>query len=387
MDATKQPVSDLGIAVDGSEIENPSGGKPGNGKKKNGRENRRGDDEEKTIKCEKCDKYFKKTSYVRLHDKRVHTKKDVTQEDVTQDINGTFQELNTSLDTTLDMSENPEFSAVSVDNAIKEDSDKENKPPTNRFMQESTRATTSKEKPFKCDHCEKMFGKRSYVKLHEKRIHSKKDSAVVVNPNLGQLCDNIIEEQGSGGSKTVPINEAVNSEKNQDFATLEEITSTETIDQITIDELLAVPGPSRITNPVPNIVESNFLLPMSRIGVNKKDEDFKCQVCGLKYQTKRSLVKHFKGHGTYLNADFLTNFVDKENESALKNQCLRKSSISLKLQNLKSYPKSNDGMENVEIDKVVPDILDDRADNDVGKMTLSEICDELDDLMDLSDLL
>ena len=126
---------------------------------------------------------------------------------------------------------------------------------------------------------------------------------------------------------------------------------------------------------------------MSRIGVNRKEEDFKCQVCGLKYQTKRSLVKHFKGHGTYLNTDFLTNFVDKENESSLKNQCLRKSSISLKLQNLKSYPKSNDGMENVEIDKVVPDILDDRADNDVGKMTLSEICDELDDLMDLSDLL
>ena len=99
------------------------------------------------------------------------------------------------------------------------------------------------------------------------------------------------------------------------------------------------------------------------------------------------MVKHFKGHGTCINADFLTNFVDKENESALKNQCLRKSSISLKLPNLENYPKSNDGMETVEIDKIVPDILDDRVDNDVGIMTLSEICDELDDLMDLNDLL
>merc|ERR1712142_960480 len=184
-------------------------GKPGNGKKKNGRENRRGDDEEKTIKCEKCDKYFKKTSYVRLHDKRVHSKKDVT-----QDINGTFQELNTSLDTTLVMSENPEFSDVSVENARKEDSDKENKPPTERSMQESTRTKTSKEKPLKCDYCEKMFGKRSYVKLHEKRIHSKKDSVVVVNPNLGQLFDNKIEEQGSGGSETVPISETDNLQEN-----------------------------------------------------------------------------------------------------------------------------------------------------------------------------
>jgi len=171
----------------------------------------------------------------------------------------------------------------------------------------------------------------------------------------------------------------------EDSLTLEETATTN--DQTLIDDVLAIPGPSRTKNQVLNIVENISLLPMSRIGVNRKDEDFKCKVCGLKYQTKRSLVKHFKGHGTYFNMDFLTNFVDKENESSLKNQCLRKSSISLKVPNLKNVPISAGNIETVGREEVVLEMLDDHESNDDRKMTLDEICEELDDLMDLSNLL
>ena len=125
---------------------------------------------------------------------------------------------------------------------------------------------------------------------------------------------------------------------------------------------------------------------MSRAFLNRKKDDFKGELCGLKSLSKRSLVKHLKGHGTFVNQDFLTNFNDKENESSLKNMCLRKSSISLKLQNIKNlHIPANAAMKTAMEDDFVSNMLEEHDDEaEVGKMSLSEICD---DLMDIGDLL
>ena len=354
------------------------GRKDGGGKKK--------DDTEKTIKCGKCDKYFKKKSYVKLHEKRVHNK------DVADDYNDSFTEMNTSLDTTIPMEDKAEFPDMnSADDTFNEDIDKENKPPSIKSSKKSNATTSLKEKTFKCGQCDKMFGKKSYVKMHEKRIHGKKESAIVEKPDEPEPAQE--PEQKDYATPAIKLIEksdlncAEFAREKEELPTLEETTMSSVIDQIAMDDSLAIPGPSRMKSPLLNIVESISLLPMSRIGVNRKDEDFKCKVCGLKYQTKRSLVKHFKGHGTYLNMDFLTNFVDQENEISLKNQCLRKSSISLKTPNIRHIPLSLGDIETVGREEVLLEMLEEPESNDDRKMTLDEICDELDDLMDLSNLL
>merc|ERR1712183_123735 len=132
------------------------------------------DDSEKTIKCGKCDKYFKKKSYVKLHEKRVHKK------DVAPDINDSFNELNTSLDTTIPMKNEGEFPDMnSADDTFNEETDKENEPSSSvESSQKLGNKTSFREKTFKCNQCDKMFGKKSYVKMHAKRIHKKKESAI-----------------------------------------------------------------------------------------------------------------------------------------------------------------------------------------------------------------
>jgi len=381
-------MDEIMLSVSGGDVRDSE--VPASGKSKQGKKEKRGkqkDDTEKTIKCGKCDKYFKKKSYVKLHEKRVHKK------DVAHDNNDSLNELNTSLDTTIPMENKTEFPDMnSADDTFNEDTDKENEPPSVKSSPKLKNTASFREKSFKCSQCDKMFGKKSYVKMHEKRIHKKKESAIEEKP--GARDQNQEPEQNeseirlSNLTENIGVNTAEIAADKEDSVTLEETASTSTVDdQTLIADTLAIPGPSRPKSPVLNIVENISLLPMSRIGVNRKDEDFKCKVCGLKYQTKRSLVKHFKGHGTYLNLDFLTNFVDKENESSLKNQCLRKSSISLKIPNLKNVPMSVGNIETVGREEVVLEMLDDGESNDDRKMTLDEICAELDDLMDLSNLL
>jgi len=431
--------------------------------KKDGGVDKRGDAAERTIKCDKCEKYFKKVKYVKVHEKRVHSKVDGT----IPKSNSTIQSLNyvsTIGDESLLMDEKAEFSDMcsEADDTITED--KENKPPS-----KASGNGPATLKAFKCSQCDKKFGKKSYVKLHEKRIHTKDDSQrpsggvgdgsmgidacmnesismeerpevpikdyvpdtiskdTVLNDETPKektykcsQCDKMFgkksyvrmhekrvhKAQEASAAAKIPINieevaetqavtvENVKSEssamenKNRydDFKILEEITidNAEIADKVN-DDVLAIPGPSKLNNLVSNIFETtseSYGHPISRIRVNKKEDDFKCKVCGLKFHTKRSQVKHFKGHGTYINQDFLTNFVDKENENTLKNQCLRKSSISLRLPNIENFPITvGEGLDSASEEEIVSNMME--GHNDVGKMSLSEICD---DLMDLSDL-
>merc|ERR1712183_168751 len=181
----------------------------------------------------------------------------------------------------------------SADDTFNEDTDKENEPPSSvESSQKLGNKTSSREKTFTCMQCEKLFGKKSYVKMHAKRIHKKKESAI--EEKTGARDQNQEPEQNESETRSSYLTEntgvdtANMAEEKEDSLTLEE-TATTNDDQTLIDDALAIPGPSRSKNQVLNIVENISLLPMSRIGVNRKDEDFKCKVCGLKYQTKRSL--------------------------------------------------------------------------------------------------
>jgi len=351
------------------------------------------DEEEKTIKCSKCDKYFKKKSYVRMHEKRVHNKE--TNLEISVNIDESLNQSNASLNSTLALENVGEFSDMaSADDTITEESNLlELKNDLVKALSINNTSTPAlKEKTFKCGKCDKMFGKKSYVRLHEKRIHKDKESQTSS------------VDQGNEMLLAEPVSAVTNTEKEENeshnIAVIErddpkdlgaEAKEEQNIPMPNINdpdyELLALPGSSKLNNPVGNIFDS-FLYtskhPMSRVTVERTGkDDFKCRLCGLKFLTKRSQVKHFKGHGTYVNQDFLTNFIDKENESSLKNMCLRKSSIVLKLPNINNIPVPTDDGRREEED-LVADMLVDHEESEVGSMSLSEICD---DLMDISNLL
>ena len=115
---------------------------------------------------------------------------------------------------------------------------------------------------------------------------------------------------------------------------------------------------------------------MSRVSIDRKlASDFKCSVCGMKFSTKRSQVKHVNGHGILFNQEFLTNFIDQENETTVKNRCLRKAQISLNI--LKNFDDDKENALKLE------NLLIESKEIKSPKISLSEICQ---DLMDLSDL-
>eukprot|EP00092_Neocalanus_flemingeri_P018470 GFUD01019989.1.p1 GENE.GFUD01019989.1~~GFUD01019989.1.p1 ORF type:complete len:394 (-),score=106.34 GFUD01019989.1:68-1249(-) len=350
------------------------------------------DNSEKTIKCSKCDKYFKKNSYVRLHEKRVHNKNE------NQNQNDTFNESTASLNSTIALENPGEFSdmASADDTLVEETVPKKSKAETAmnmnmKLLENSTSTPLQKEKNFKCSQCDKMFGKRSYARLHEKRIHKEKDTIAVAVGNLEEeqgdemllmdtaaVLTNIELEENPAEVKTTEEGD-VDLEPKEVFEPLPQPKLD------SVDEYLAIPGSSKDRNPVFNIYESPLYTskhPLSRVSVESTGkDDFKCKVCGLTFLTKRSQVKHFKGHGTYLNLDFLTNFVDRENEASLKNTCLRKSSIGLKIQKIDKLQLAA-AADNE--DFAVNMMLEDQDESEEGKMSLSEICD---DLMDIGEFL
>jgi len=315
------------------------------------------DDSEKTIKCSKCDKYFKKKSYVRLHEKRVHNKPENINASINPD--DTFNQSTIGLNSTIAVENGAEFSDMaSADDTFAEEPETEKMVavPVKKLSGKNTSTPIHREKTFKCSHCDKMFGKKSYARLHEKRIHKEKDKIVVANHheetqgNETLVTENIeLEDKEKLVTENVLLsnleleeNHAKNTEKEN--VELETNYVTDPQPQLDIDpteQLLSIPGSSKDRNPVSNIFESSLYTsghPMSRVGVEKTGKnDFRCKVCGLKFLTKRSQVKHFKGHGTSPNLDFLTDFIDHENEISLKNTCLRKSSINLKIPNIKNF--------------------------------------------------
>eukprot|EP00092_Neocalanus_flemingeri_P024791 GFUD01026880.1.p1 GENE.GFUD01026880.1~~GFUD01026880.1.p1 ORF type:complete len:390 (-),score=97.79 GFUD01026880.1:76-1245(-) len=346
------------------------------------------DNSEKTIKCSKCDKYFKKNSYVRLHEKRVHNKND------NQNQNDTFNESTASLNSTIALENPGEFSdmASADDTFVEETMPKKSAAETAmnmnmKLLENSTSTPLQKEKNFKCSQCDKMFGKRSYARLHEKRIHKENDTIAVPVGNLEEEQGNEILLMESAAVLTNVELEENPAEVKGDV----DLKPKEVFEPLpqpkldSVDEYLAIPGSSKDGNPVFNIYESPLYTskhPLSRVSVESTGkDDFTCKVCGLTFLTKRSLVKHFKGHGTYLNLDFLTNFVDRENEASLKNTCLRKSSIGLKIQKIDKLQLAA-AADNE--DFAVNMMLEDQDESEEGKMSLSEICD---DLMDIGELL
>merc|ERR1712183_43818 len=362
------------------------------------------DDSEKTIKCSKCDKYFKKKSYVRLHEKRVHNKPENINASINPD--DTFNQSTIGLNSTIAVENGAEFSDMaSADDTFDEEPEPEKKvaESVKKLSEKKTSTPIHQEKTFKCSHCDKMFGKKSYARLHEKRIHKDKDTTVVANHeetkgNEMPLTENIVVE---GKEKIVTENVqlnnfeleenyAENTNKNTEKENVELETNYVTTDpRPQVEQLLPIPGSSKDRNPVLNIFESSLYTsghPMSRAGVERTGkDDFRCKVCGLKFLTKRSQVKHFKGHGTSPNLDFLTDFIDHENEISLKNTCLRKSSINLKIPNIKNFtlPAAENYLDTEKQDSDAA-MLEDHDENVAEKMSLSEICD---DLMDIGDLL
>ena len=135
------------------------------------------DESEKTIKCGKCEKYFKKPSYVRMHEKRVHNKDDKGNNlDISANIDDSFNHLNSSL--ALEENEGDISDIVTADDTITEESFlhyEEETPSAKNALHTKNGNTSLKEKTFKCSKCDKMFGKKSYVRLHEKRIHKEKE--------------------------------------------------------------------------------------------------------------------------------------------------------------------------------------------------------------------
>jgi len=347
------------------------------------------DESEKTIKCGKCEKYFKKASYVRMHEKRVHNRDDTGDNlDISVSIDEKLNNLNSSLNSTLALEENAgDISDIATaDETITDESflhNEEENPCEKNSLQIKNGNNSLKEKTFKCSKCDKMFGKKSYVRLHEKRIHKEKEprsSEEYVN-------DKLLTEDASDVNN-IEIKEArtknTTETENIGKGTLEEAPQVAE----PIYELPVIAGSSKSNNPVFNIYESSLYTsehPMSRVSVHRKEDDFKCTLCGLKFLSKRSQVKHFKGHGTFVNQDFLTNFIDKENESSVKNMCLRKSSVSLKLPNIENFhiPANAEMKTAREVDSV-SNMLEEHDEAEVGKMSLSEICD---DLMDIGVLL
>merc|ERR1712183_192381 len=357
------------------------------------------DDGEKTIKCSKCDKYFKKKSYVRLHEKRVHNK--------TADINAsiipddTLNQSTTSLNSTLAVENAAEFSDMaSADDTFAEEPETEKRVAVSvkKLSGKNTSTPIHQEKTFKCSHCDKMFGKKSYARLHEKRIHKEKDATVVANHEETQCNETLlVEDKEKLVTENVLLsnleleeNHAKNTEKENVELETNYVTEPQPLLEIDpTEQLLPIPGSSKDRNPVLNIFESSLYTsghPMSRVCVEKTGKnDFRCKVCGLKFLTKRSQVKHFKGHGTALNLDFLTDFIDHENEISLKNTCLRKSSINLKIPNIENFtlPAAENYLDTEKEDSDAA-MLEDHDENVAEKMSLSEI---FDDLMDIGDLL
>merc|ERR1712183_697920 len=147
----------------------------------------------------------------------------------------------------------------SADDTFNEDTDKENEPPSSvESSQKLGNKTSSREKTFKCNQCDKMFGKKSYVKMHEKRIHKKKESAI--EEKTGARDQNQEPEQiesetrSSNLTEKTGVNTANMAMEKEDSLTLEETATTN--DQTLIDDALAIPGPSRTKNQVLNIVEN-----------------------------------------------------------------------------------------------------------------------------------
>lgn len=353
--------------------------------------------DEKTIKCNQCDKYFKKMDYVRKHVKRVHEKR-ITQEDsVDMSFDDASNKSTSSLNSTLALDNAVEFSDMSfADETLIEDTTIEIGKES-QGVEITTSTTLKKEKTFKCSQCDKMFGKRSYARMHEKRIH-KENGENVLKPKIDASVDvfqpQILEDPKENLWTEELLVENVPMPSTQLKGNVDEnVLKNEKLADVTLhnfeplDELFAIPGSSKDKNPVFNIYESILYTsehPMSRRGVARKGkDDFKCKVCGVKSLTKRSQVKHLKGHGTFLNYDFLTDFIDHENESILKNTCLRKSSVSLKLPKIGNLviPTSNI---NLEREVVVDDILEGPVKGENDQMSLSEMCD---DLMDIGDFL
>merc|ERR1712096_129059 len=297
----------------------------------------------------------------------------------------------TSLNSTIAVENLAEFSDMaSADDTFAEEPETEKMVavPVKKLSGKNTSTPIHREKTFKCSHCDKMFGKKSYARLHEKRIHKEKDKIVVANHHEEtQGNEKLVTENVLLSNLELEENHAKNTEKEN--VELETNYVTDPQPQLDIDpteQLLSIPGSSKDRNPVSNIFESSLYTsghPMSRVGVEKTGKnDFRCKVCGLKFLTKRSQVKHFKGHGTSPNLDFLTDFIDHENEISLKNTCLRKSSINLKIPNIKNFTlPAAENSKDTEKDAAM---LEDHDANEVEKMSLSEICD---DLMDIGDLL
>merc|ERR1712183_164790 len=362
------------------------------------------DDSEKTIKCSKCDKYFKKKSYVRLHEKRVHNKPDNINASIIPD--DTLNQSTTSLNSTIAVENAAEFSDMaSADDTFAEEPETEKRVAVSvrKLSGKNTSTPIHQEKTFKCSHCDKMFGKKSYARLHEKRIHKEKDTIVVANHEETQgnetlVTENIVVEDKEKlvtenvllSNLELEENHAKNTEKENVELETNYVTEPQPLLEIDpTEQLLPIPGSSKDRNPVSNIFESSLYTsghPMSRVRVEKTGKnDFRCKVCGLKFLTKRSQVKHFKGHGTSLNLDFLTDFIDHENEISLKNTCLRKSSINLKIPNIENFtlPAAENYLDTEKEDSDAA-MLEDHDENVAEKMSLSEI---FDDLMDIGDLL
>jgi len=329
--------------------------------------------------CDKCGKHFKKKRYVRDHIKRVHEKSSTSILDTSHikaSLNNSTSSLNfgdNSLDTTVI---NDETFVDAAEQMLNETEIKAS-------------STLKNEKNIKCSKCDKKFAKKSYVRLHERRMHKANNTSdlpshVFVEGNEMLLSDQVtlgatFEVDGKETEKTtkIPFND--------------ETILLESMVHETHEEIVSGPGPSRTVNPVANIYESylyNSKQPMSRVNVYKKSDDFKCNICGIKFLTKRSFAQHFRGHGTIVNPNFLTNFVDKENESSLKNICLKRSFIALQVNDVKNRKNSQlheSTDENLLADSETLLINKNERNNGLeDKMTLSEICENL---MDISGIL
>merc|ERR1712129_647975 len=130
------------------------------------------DESEKTIKCGKCEKYFKKSSYVRMHEKRGQNREDTGDNlDISVSIDEKLNNLNSSLNSTLALEENAgDISDIATaDETITDKSflhNEEENPCEKNSLPIKNVNNSLKEKTFKCSKCDKMFGKKSYVRLH-----------------------------------------------------------------------------------------------------------------------------------------------------------------------------------------------------------------------------